>query len=61
MLTHLQLIDEADLAFPIILSADGSVMDGMHRVAKSVRQAVSAVTKLTVRVPTRVWVHTRRV
>ena len=29
--------DGADLAFPIILSADGAVMDGMHRVAKAVR------------------------
>ncbi len=32
------LIDEADLSFPIIVSSNGSVMDGMHRVAKAVRQ-----------------------
>ena len=32
---HARLIDAADLSFPIILSADGRVMDGMHRVAKA--------------------------
>ena len=37
MVAHLQLIDDADLAFPIILASDGAVMDGMHRVAKAVR------------------------
>ena len=38
LLEHIQLIDAADLSFPIILAADGSVMDGMHRVAKAVRE-----------------------
>jgi hypothetical protein len=37
MLAHIRLMDEADLAYPIILSAGGAVMDGMHRVAKAVR------------------------
>jgi hypothetical protein len=32
---HARLIDAADLSFPIILSLDGRVMDGMHRVAKA--------------------------
>src|SRR3982751_127009 len=32
---HARLIHEVDLRFPIILSADGRVMDGMHRVAKA--------------------------
>ena len=32
---HARLIQEADLGFPIILSSDGRVMDGMHRVAKA--------------------------
>ena len=35
MLQHIRMIDEADLTFPIILSAGGAVMDGMHRVAKA--------------------------
>ena len=37
---HVRLINEADLSFPIILSADGRVMDGMHRVAKALIQNV---------------------
>lgn len=37
MLSHIRLMDEADLSYPIILSAGGAVMDGMHRVAKAVR------------------------
>ncbi len=37
MLAHIRLMDEADLSYPIILSANGAVMDGMHRVAKAVR------------------------
>ena len=46
MLGHIRLIEEADLAFPIILASDGRVMDGMHRVAKAVlqvREAIEAV------------------
>jgi hypothetical protein len=35
---HARLINEADLAHPLILSSDGRVMDGMHRVAKAVVQ-----------------------
>jgi hypothetical protein len=35
---HIQLMDAADLAYPIILSSAGRVMDGMHRVAKSARE-----------------------
>lgn len=33
---HMRLIEAADLAYPIILSAGGDVMDGMHRVARAV-------------------------
>jgi hypothetical protein len=43
---HLRLIQAADLSFAIILSADGRVMDGMHRVAKAVllgRSTIEAV------------------
>ena len=35
VLEHLRLIQETDLAHPVILGADGRVMDGMHRVAKA--------------------------
>jgi hypothetical protein len=32
---HLRLVQEVDRSYPIILAADGSVMDGMHRVVRS--------------------------
>lgn len=35
---HAKLIEETDLTHPIILSADGRVMDGMHRVCKALLQ-----------------------
>lgn len=43
MLEHIRLIEQADLAYPIILSASGDVMDGMHRVAKAVLQGQSEI------------------
>jgi hypothetical protein len=38
LLGHLELVDAADPSYPIILAADGSVMDGMHRVTKALRE-----------------------
>ena len=35
MAEHARRIQEADLAYPIILSADGRLMDGGHRLAKA--------------------------
>lgn len=32
---HCQLMQAADLAYPIILDSAGRVMDGMHRVSKA--------------------------
>ena len=32
---HARRIFEADLSYPVILSADGGLMDGGHRVAKA--------------------------
>ena len=32
---HVRLVNEADLSFPVILSASGEVMDGRHRLAKA--------------------------
>jgi hypothetical protein len=43
---HLRLIQEVDPSFPIILGADGRVMDGMHRVARALlegRMSIRAV------------------
>lgn len=35
VILHTRLIREADFEYPIILSADGRLMDGMHRVGKA--------------------------
>jgi hypothetical protein len=40
---HIRLVLEADLSFPIILSASGAVMDGRHRVAKAVLEGLDTV------------------
>ncbi len=37
IIEHLQLIDEADPSYPIILGSNGQLMDGMHRVARALR------------------------
>ena len=42
----MRLIEQTDLSYPIILSSDGRVMDGMHRVAKALfegRKTIEAV------------------
>lgn len=36
VLEHAQLINNADLKWPILLCSNGRVMDGMHRVMKAV-------------------------
>ena len=41
---HMKLIDEADLSFPIILSSNGAIMDGRHRVAKALREGRKEIT-----------------
>lgn len=40
---HMRLIEETDLSFPIILSSDGRVMDGMHRVAKALLEGQKTI------------------
>jgi len=43
---HAQLMNETDLSHPIVLSRDGRVMDGMHRVCKALiegRETIRAV------------------
>lgn len=32
---HIDLVEKADLTYPIILSKEGRIMDGMHRVIKA--------------------------
>jgi hypothetical protein len=40
---HARLILDSDLAYPIILSNDGRVMDGMHRVCKALIQRLDEI------------------
>ncbi|HEX6749334.1 MAG TPA: hypothetical protein VF092_18715 [Longimicrobium sp.] len=40
---HARLISETDLKYPVILGADGRVMDGMHRVAKAYLEGRSTI------------------
>ena len=44
VITHAELIQAADLSYPIILSVDGRVMDGMHRIAKAVLLGLATIT-----------------
>jgi hypothetical protein len=40
---HARLMLDCDLAFPVILSSDGRVMDGMHRVCKALLEGLSEI------------------
>ena len=43
---HAKLMNETDLSHPIVLSQDGRVMDGMHRVCRALiegRETIQAV------------------
>ena len=40
---HLRLVEESDLSHPIILDPAGRVMDGMHRVAKALREGRTSI------------------
>lgn len=40
---HVKLIQAIDLQYPIILSKDGRVMDGIHRVCKALLQALKCI------------------
>jgi hypothetical protein len=43
MLAHIRLIQEADLSYPIILAANGEVMDGRHRLARAALEGRSTI------------------
>jgi hypothetical protein len=40
---HARLMRECDLSYPIILSGDGRVMDGMHRVCRALLEGMSEI------------------
>lgn len=37
------LVDAAELAYPVILAADGAVMDGRHRVARALQEGRATI------------------
>jgi len=43
IMEHCIRIQKADLDFPIILSASGELMDGVHRIAKAVLKGHSVI------------------
>ncbi|MBL9146512.1 MAG: hypothetical protein JNM99_22720 [Verrucomicrobiaceae bacterium] len=43
VMEHAALITAANLSYPIILSSDGRVMDGMHRVLKACLAGLSTI------------------
>jgi hypothetical protein len=47
---HARLMSEADLSYPIILGADGRVMDGMHRVAKAYLEGRTTILAVQLKV-----------
>ena len=57
---HARLMLDCDLAFPVILSSDGRVMDGMHRVCKALlesRTEIEAVRFVEDPAPDYIGVH----
>jgi hypothetical protein len=40
---HVRLVQEVDRGYPIILAADGRVMDGMHRVVRALLDGDEAI------------------
>ncbi len=38
IIEHFQLMEQAELSYPIILCSNGRLMDGMHRVLKSLKE-----------------------
>lgn len=40
---HARLMEEVDLSHPIILSSDGRLMDGMHRVCRALMLGLSTI------------------
>jgi hypothetical protein len=44
LVEHMRWIEQADLSFPIILAANGEVMDGRHRIAKAALAGYATIT-----------------
>ncbi len=42
-IVHMEKVNNADLNYPIIVSAEGHVMDGMHRIVKAILRGNKSV------------------
>jgi hypothetical protein len=43
IVSHARLMLDCDLSFPVILSSDGRMMDGMHRICKALLQGLTEI------------------
>lgn len=43
LIRHMERVNDVDLTFPVILGREGEVMDGMHRVARSLLEGRTTV------------------
>lgn len=43
LVRHMELVNAADISYPVILGADGQVMDGMHRIARSLLEGRATI------------------
>jgi hypothetical protein len=43
---HVRLIQEVDMSHPVILGADGRLMDGMHRVARALLDGATTISAI---------------
>ena len=43
LVRHMELVNAADISYPVILGPEGQVMDGMHRIAKSLLEGRTTV------------------
>jgi elongation factor P hydroxylase len=50
VLGHTRRILDADLTYPIIVSADGWIMDGCHRLAKAMLEGRSTILRVKFKV-----------
>jgi hypothetical protein len=43
LVRHMELVNRADISYPVILGSEGQVMDGMHRVARCLLEGRTTV------------------
>ncbi len=43
IIDQIRFIQEVDVSYPIILGADGRVMDGMHRIARAILEGQTTI------------------